>query len=214
MGTAVAKIEPIPTVDAADPVPTPCWPLWTQTKVNALSTNSMEPKLPQSYALTSLQRAEIERHLIVLRRCFAEAPANKRDKELKRLFSTLASAAISADAAEIKTEEYRRVVRDQPLWAIRRAIDSWFDGETPEGLVKDRGDYDFVPSPARLRKLCKYHATLVRLQVKQLERLLAAKLEPEYSEEHRRKMLGKLGDANKELVREMMDKANDFAKRR
>lgn len=77
---------------------------------------------------------------------------------------------------------------DMPAWAVAAACRDWLRGEHGAGGE----NYAFAPSPPQLRRLAARHIAIAKGRAATLEALASAVVEPEYSDEHRRQMLGRL----------------------
>src|SRR3569833_12554 len=99
----------------------------------------------------------------------------------KAKLSLVTKMAMGSPMAANSTEEqssarrdlYLDALDDVPPWSIAKAIKRWNKGEC-EGIGLGVMNYNFPPSPAVLRKLCKLELSPLEVQVAKLKRILAA----------------------------------------
>lgn len=97
--------------------------------------------------------------------------------------------------AKAMSRAYLTALEDLPAWAVARAKISWLKGQHGEG----RENYAFAPSPPQLRRLAEFHMREIRELHSQIERLLNAEVEPDYSTEHCAHMLDRLNTEVKQI---------------
>lgn len=91
-------------------------------------------------------------------------------------------------AGQMRGAAFATALDDMPAWAVAAACRDWLRGE--HGTGDER--YAFAPSPPQLRRLAARHLTIARGRAATLDALAGAVVEPEFSDEHRRQMLGRL----------------------
>lgn len=99
----------------------------------------------------------------------------------------LPSKGAGEATGEAKADAYMIALEDMPAWAVTAAIRGWYRGE--HGTEHN---YTFAPAPAVLRKLAMTERWKVSGRAKALGELLEAVPEVEFSDDHRKEMLGRL----------------------
>jgi hypothetical protein len=158
--------------------------------------------LPANLMLGSSERKQIEAHAGALHAALTRTPATSADAEAETLVLVtklmLAKPGMrsSEAGAEATGEAYQAALEDLPPWAVAAAIRRWHRGDCHDMLDKERPNYDFRPSTAKLRAVAFAEASKVRGRVIELERVLAAVPRIEYSPEHRAEMRARLAAAS------------------
>lgn len=113
--------------------------------------------------------------------------ANEVLGAITRLLLALPYKGAGEATGEAKADAYMIALEDMPAWTITAAIRGWYRGE--HGTEHN---YKFAPAPAVLRKLVLVERWKVAGRAKALGELLEAVPGVEFSDEHRREMLGRL----------------------
>lgn len=113
--------------------------------------------------------------------------ANEVLGAVTRMLLALPSKASGEAIGEAKADAYMIALEDMPAWAVTAAIRGWYRGEHGPDY-----NYTFAPAPADLRKFAMAERWRVAGRVKDLEELLEAVPEREFSDKHRGEMLLKL----------------------
>lgn len=100
-------------------------------------------------------------------------------------------AKLDQQSSDAFTEDYLDAIEDLPAWAVREAIRKWNRAESTK-LDGKPHDFNWRPSPPTLRRLAQMELTGVRGRMIELQKLCEAEPLIEYSEEHRKEMLGRL----------------------
>lgn len=90
--------------------------------------------------------------------------------------------------SEARGEAFVMALDDLPAWAVAAACRDWLRGDGGKGGE----NYAFAPSPPQLRRLAERHAMVARGRAVTLDLLAGALAEREFTDDHRRQMLGRL----------------------
>lgn len=107
-------------------------------------------------------------------------------KIITRLLNAFPSQAASSTAVADRNEAYLIAMENVPVWAIEAAYRSWIKREHKEK------NYIYAPQPPQLRMIALEKAAPIVAYRRQLESLLNAKAEKEYSPEYRKSMLERI----------------------
>lgn len=123
-------------------------------------------------------------------------PVNNVDAEagmlavLTKMMMVLPGQRLSEVGVEATGEVYMDSLDDVPTWAVAEAIRKWNRAQSPVLNIKQPHDFRFRPAPAILRQLADIEAARMQHRVLTLDQLLTAEPKIEYSDDHRRHMLG------------------------
>lgn len=188
MGTALRKIDPLPT--PTERAPMPSLPAWLVSRQNALVVNLQIDQatgrwqelvtLPAAMLPTDAQRAAIEAHLQYLNSLLSRTPAS--DKDALEAFTTAITKlqlnkptyGASALAIEARAEAYEVALEDVPLCTILVAIRKWYRGDCGEDERGRPYDYQRLPDSAILRRVALNEMWKVKDRVKIFTDMLGA----------------------------------------
>jgi hypothetical protein len=120
-------------------------------------------------APTDEQRALLERRGMIIREGLKPADYRAAISAIMDLMHGFQGAdGMSPKDMVAKAEVYLAGVRNEPLWAIRRACKAWRDGE--------HGQTDFMPSTARFVPTVKDETTRARQELSRIDRVLTARV--------------------------------------
>lgn len=191
-----ASAGPTNTRQPLDPLNLPSLPEWLTSRLGMVSRERgyhRPATIPESKQLNLSERTAVQAQLGMLRELFSNTSltspetANEVLGAVTRMLLALPSKASGEATGEAKADAYMIALEDMPAWAVTAAIRGWYRGE--HGADHN---YTFAPAPADLRKFAMAERWKVAGRVKALEELLEAVPEIEFSDEHRREMLGKL----------------------
>lgn len=184
MGTDLANL----------PVLTASLPQWVERSASAMST-SYPPVIPQSRALTSPQRAEVQ---AMVSHCAALLlPATKRElgAAVMKLLVNYPQDGASEAVLTARAETWIEALDGLPAWAVDAARRKWMRGEV-EGV-----NPDFAPKPPRLRQIAVDLMGPVHERRNRLTLLLKAEPEAEVPADERARVAAKFAEFKAELVR-------------
>lgn len=210
MATEIAIFEPIPL--PSNPAQLPSLPGWLRQRSVALAS-AMQPDssgkyrqmpiLPSEMILTSSERAVVLQHIDDLARF------TKLDQAFELRGSVLTNdqahgvmiaslllkggAKLDQSSSDAFTEDYLDAIEDLPAWAVREAIRKWNRAESVPFDGK-KHDFNWRPQPPTLRRLAQHELVGVRARMLDLQKVCDAQPLIEYSDEHRKGMLERLGD--------------------
>lgn len=209
MGTEMALIEQIPLPDIERPARMPSLPEWLQHRSDALVSadkGNFLPvaKLPASLILSLPERAVVEVYVSAIARFLDVGQAivlreriltnDQAHGAMIAGLLTRKGARLDQAISEQITEDYLDAIEDIPAWCVREALRKWNRGES-QPLDKKLHDFNWRPEPPILARLARLERNVIKHRVSVLRRLLAAEPEPEYSEEHRARMLAGVSGA-------------------
>lgn len=219
---ALATVPP-PT----NPAQLPSLPAWLKLRSDALAAaDSLEfrtkQSLHESLILNSSEVAEVQQHIAELAVFTGlDRPALIRGQWLDQqqaLTTIIAGLLIKSKrrldkaASDVVTEDYFDALEDMPAWAVREALRKWNRAESAPTDPKHPHDFVWAPEPPVLRKLSEHELMRVKARILQLQRLCDAVAIVEYSDEHRKTMLGRLAaifkDAGEKLTGQITDSAH------
>lgn len=208
MATEVTLFEPIPL--PSNPAQLPSLPVWLRQRSAALGSAQQPdstgryrttPILPREMMLTSSEQTAVRQHIADLERFTRlDQPFELRGATLTNdqahgaMIASLllkGGAKLDQQSSDAFTEDYLDAIEDLPAWAVREAIRKWNRAESPKLDGKPHA-YDFRPSPPTLRRLAQHELAGVKGRMIALQKICDAEPLVEYSDEHRRDMLGRL----------------------
>lgn len=151
--------------------------------------------------LGSSEREMIVRYIAGVEKYLGQTPENTAAHEaemlvlITKMMMSLPGQKTGDDGAEATAEAYCVALDDIPVWAVTAAIRRWYRGDVTISPKGPPPNFDFRPSPARLRSIAYMETSGCRIQVIQLRSILNAETRIEYTDEHRKKMLEKLQTA-------------------
>jgi hypothetical protein len=202
MANQISKIEPIPAPDQRLPARPVSLPPWVKVRLDTLKTAEQPDQhgryrtvrvLPAALLLVRQQRVAIEQHVAVLTALLEQTPerdnayAGRTLVAVSRLLVTLAGRASGDLAGQARGEAYVAALDDVACWATEEAARLWFRGE-----CGTQHNYTWPPAPAILRSIAQQSHCSVGWRASQLEQLLDAEEEHEFSLEHRASMQARL----------------------
>jgi hypothetical protein len=180
-----AKFEPITPLDPEKPLQALSLPAWLQRCLNALTPDYFNPQIPAELALSKEQRAAIGARISALSQAEMACSVDHTMAVVVDLLEGFPTAKLTDDQARRKAKAYITALEDIPTWAVADAGQCWLKAKAgPQ-------NYDFAPTPPRLRQIAEDALTDVRAQRIRLQRLLSATTEPvecEHSEESKKRV--------------------------
>ena len=178
-----------------DPARLPSLPEWLTSRLAMVSRQgwSQPALIPLSKQLSNIERQEVAAIIDHLKSPLKSTSLNCSQTAndvlgaITRLLLALPSKAGGEATGEAKGEAYMMALEDMPAWAVTGAIRGWYRGEHGPDH-----NYTFAPAPAVLRRLAMAERWKVEGRVRELQGLLDAVPEPEFSDDHRAEMLDKL----------------------
>jgi hypothetical protein len=214
----MALIIPQPT----NPAQLPSLPAWLQPRSDALAAADKahyQPRqqLPAAMILNSSEQAEVRRHIDQLL-VFLDLgrPTVIRGKTLENpaaLGAVIAELLLKSGqkldqaASDVLTDDYFDALEDLPAWTVREGLRRWNRGQSVQVDPKQPHDFRWAPKPPILRKLAEHELARVQHRIRHLQRLCDAKPVVEYSDEHRKSMLGRIADLFREKPVQLMTEA-------
>jgi hypothetical protein len=153
---------------------------------HAAAINSGEG-IPESKAPTAQQRAMIERRIEELEAARMSTDMPAAMSEVTGLLVSFPMQALSEQAARARSQAYSTALEDLPAWAVSEACRRWIRAE-----VEGDHNFNFAPSPPVLRIIALEATYPLMAHLVELKKLLKAKTEREFSEEHCAAMRAKL----------------------
>lgn len=196
MGTELAIFEPIKPPTADRPGTIPCWPEWVVSLLAGCErTMSGKLEIRASRALTQMQRNLILSYVLSLDALCERTPQTDKAADqamlviLSKMLNVLAGSKKQESENEHKAEAYAMAIEDISAWAIESAVRGWY-----RGAYGPKHDYAWPPAPAVLRGLALFEAGKIQGRAIELRKLLEAEIRPDYTDEYRGTMLGRLVD--------------------
>lgn len=178
-----------------DPANLPSLPEWLTSRLGMVSRQGWGKPgtLPQNRCLSSKERQTVEGLRKSLEATLSNTSlthpqtANEVLGAVTKMLLALPSKGAGEATGEAKADAYMIAIEDMPAWAVTAAIRGWYRGE-----YGTEHNYTFAPAPAVLRKLAMTERWKVSGRAKALGELLEAVPEVEFSDDHRKEMLGRL----------------------
>jgi hypothetical protein len=161
-------LEPIPHLDREQPLRALSLPAWLQRCVNALTADFLKPTLPTELMLSSEQRIAIEVRIDELSEAELACDVDHTMAVVVELLEGFPAAKLSEDQARLKSKAYITALEGIATWAVAEATRRWLQAKAGSQ------NYDFAPSPPRLREVADQVLAELRAQRIQLRRLLRA----------------------------------------
>lgn len=185
-------------------------PAWVASRVETLRDEPQKDKegkwrtvktIPAALILGSSERRNLEQYADRLADFLKRTPVESADAEaelivlIAKMMMSLPGQKTGDDGAEASAEAYSAALDDIPPWAVAGALRRWYRGDVKVASNELRPNFDFRPSPARLRSIAFFEASGVRGQIDGIRALLSAEARVVYTNEHRKEMLEKLQNA-------------------
>jgi hypothetical protein len=144
--------------------------------------------------LAPAQRSAIEEYLTTVITLFDQTPeqggcwGQRTMTVVSKLFLTLTGREGGELAGEAKGQAYMAALDDVPCWATEEAARLWYRGECGA-----RHNYTWPPAPAVLREISRQTECSLRRKSTELQHLLLAEGQREFSSEHCASMRSRLG---------------------
>lgn len=162
-------VEPIASLDPERPLQALSLPAWLQRCLNALTRDFSSPTIPTDLGLTEDQRAAIAVRVRQLGEAEIACDVDHTMAVVVQLSEGFPAGRLSDDQARLKAKAYITALEGVPTWAVAEASRRWLQARAgPQ-------NYDFVPSPPRLREIADDVLADLRAQRIALRRLLSAK---------------------------------------
>jgi hypothetical protein len=163
------EFEPISPLDPKRPLRALSLPAWLQRSVNALTADCLNPMIQASLALSEEQRRAVQARVDHLGEAEIAADVDETMMVAVELLEAFPAAKLSDEQARLKAKGYITALEGVPTWAVAEARRRWLQARA--GLQ----NYDFAPTPPRLREVADEVLVDVRAQRLFLQRLLKAK---------------------------------------
>jgi hypothetical protein len=164
-----ANFEPIQDLDPEQPLRALSLPAWLQRCVESLGADYMNPEIPIELALSDAQVRAVVVRLDELSEAELACDVDHTMAVVAQLFESFATARLTEDQAKARAKGYLTALEGVPTWAVVEASRRWLQAKAgPQ-------NYDFAPSPPRLREIADDVLCEVRAQRCSLERLLRAR---------------------------------------
>jgi hypothetical protein len=163
--------ESIPTLDPEQPLRALSLPAWLQRCVNALTADFMKPMIPADLALSDEQRAAVTIRVEEIGKAEMMCDVDHTMALVVDLLDAFPSTKLSEEQQKSKARGYMTALEGMPTWAVAEAGRRWLQAKA------GAQNYDFAPSPPRLREISDDVLAEVRGQSIALRRLLNAKPE-------------------------------------
>jgi hypothetical protein len=162
------NVEPIANLDREQPLRTLSLPAWLQRCVNALTVDFLTPMIPADLALSEEQRRQVEIRVHELGEAEIACDVDHTMAVVVELLEAFPAAKLSEDQARRKAKGYMTALENVPTWAVAEAGRRWLQARAgPQ-------NYDFAPTPPRLREVADEVLSQPRAQRHVLQRLLKA----------------------------------------
>lgn len=188
-GTGTATL---PVIDPCKPATPLSLPPWLARSASALKDGPV-PMIPAGFDLTTDQRSKAKLLITAIDDHLAGQDRRKIGGAVTELLMAFASAPMSDAGAAARAKGYAVALEGVPSWAVQEACARWLRGDVEDGNLA------FAPSPPQLRKIANAVMVPIRAQRVLLERVLSARVEEEFSAEHREEMLSRLSSALKPM---------------
>jgi hypothetical protein len=162
------NFEPIAKLDPEQPLRTLSPPAWLRCCVNALTADFSNPTIPDELALSEEQRRQVEVRVHELGEAEIACDVDHTMAVVVELLEAFPAAKLSENQARRKAKGYMTALENVPTWAVAEAGRRWLQARAgPQ-------NYDFAPTPPRLREVADEVLIIVRAQRHDLQRLLKA----------------------------------------
>jgi hypothetical protein len=163
------NFEPIAKLDTEQPLRTLSLPAWLRCCVNALTADFSNPTIPAELALSEEQQRQVEVRVHELGEAEIACDVDHTMAVVVELLEAFPAPKLSEDQARRKAKGYLTALEHVPTWAVAEAGRRWLQARAgPQ-------NYDFGPTPPRLREVADEVLTDVRAQRHDLQRLLKAR---------------------------------------
>jgi hypothetical protein len=190
--------EPISPLDPERPLRALSLPGWLQRLVNALTADYSNPTIPAKLALSEEQRRDVQTRVDQLGEAEIACDVDQTMTVVVELLEAFPTAKLSGEQARLKARGYIIALEGLPTWAVIEASRLWLQARAgPQ-------NYDFAPTPPRLREVADQVLIGVRRQRHLLQRVLKAR--PESEEEQHPEMQQRINEGFTELLARLKTK--------
>jgi hypothetical protein len=163
------NFEPIQHLDPERPLRALSLPAWLQRSVESLGADYMNPEIPIELALNNAQVQAVVVRLDELSGAEIACDVDHTMAVVAELFESFGTARLTDGQAKARAKGYLTALEGMPTWTVAEACRRWLQAKAgPQ-------NYDFAPSPPRLREIADDVLCEVRAQRCSLERLLRAR---------------------------------------
>jgi len=192
------KFEPISPLDPERPLRALSLPGWLQRSVSVLTADYSTPTIPAEFALSEEQRGDVQNRVDQLGEAEIACDVDQTMTVVVELMEAFPAAKLSCEQARLKAKGYITALEGLPTWAVAEAGRLWLQARAgPQ-------NYDFAPSPPRLREVADEVLISVRKQRHLLQRLLRAT--PESGQEQNSETQQRINEGFTELLARLKTK--------
>ena len=192
------KFEPISPLDPKRPLRALLLPAWLQRSVNALTADYSNPTIPANLALSEEQRRDVQARVDLLGEAEIACDVDQTMTVVVELLEAFPAAKLSDEQARLKAKGYITALEGLPTWAVAEGGRRWLQARAGSQ------NYDFAPTPPRLREVTDEVLADVRAQRHFLQRLLKAK--PVQEEKQDPQMRRRINEGYAELLAQLKTK--------
>lgn len=125
------------------------------------------------------ERQAIERHVANVNAALAMTSSDRMAVAITELEVCFPAGARTEQESKARANGFRKALSDIPAWAIEAACTAWLRGEVDGGASR------YAPNPPELRKVCLQKMAPMMREKRMLERVLAAEVERELTDEEK-----------------------------